>query len=172
MHIIWGVCICYCNAVIQWGRLYAAFQKISNSLFLPFFFLFIHTNPPALTMHACFVFSNGVSLDTAELDDWAYLFWVAAPCPKSALICYSFFESAAMVGCMNGRPDYSTVTDSETHSPSRPKKAFNVGDVLGFIFLSNSCSVMVLISLMDASEWIWTWCSLTQTDVIILHCCF
>lgn len=43
-------------------------------------------------MHTCFVLSNGVSLGTAEMDDCAYLFWGAAPCPKSALICYSFSD--------------------------------------------------------------------------------
>lgn len=42
-------------------------------------------------MHACFVSHNAVSLDTAELDDCTYLYWGASPCPKSALICYSFF---------------------------------------------------------------------------------
>lgn len=77
-------------------------------------------------MHACFVFSNGVSLDTAELDDCAYLFWGAAPCPMLALICYSFFDSSVMVECMDGRPDYNTDTDSDTHSLSKRKEASNI----------------------------------------------
>lgn len=52
-------------------------------------------------MHACFVFSNGVSLGTAKLDDRSYLFWGTAPCPKSALIWYSFFDSSVMGECMD-----------------------------------------------------------------------
>lgn len=146
LHIIWGVC--YCNTVIHWGQLYTVFQIISLSF---------HSHEPTSThMHGCFVFSNGVPLDAAELDDCVYLFWGAAPRPKSALICYSFFDSSAMVGCLDGRPDYSIDTDSDRHS------LFSVSH-------SFFCCMMGLISLMDVSEWICTSCSLCQTDVIILH---
>lgn len=48
--------------------------------------------------YSCFVFSNGVSVDTAELDDYTYLFWGAAPCSKSALICVSFCGNGWMHG--------------------------------------------------------------------------
>lgn len=148
--------LCQCYTMIQQEQLYP-FCPISNSLSL--FFPTFHPHKPTSThRHACFVFSNGVSVDAAELDDCVYLFWGAAPCPKSALICYSFFDSSAMVGCMDGRL-------RQTHTALPEKKLLFWSCFFGCIFF---CCMMALISLMAMSKQIQTSCSLCQTDVNIL----
>lgn len=69
-------------------------------------------------------------------------FGVLLPHPMLALICYSFFDSSVMVECMDGRPDYSTDTDSDTQSLSKKLLTFFFFCVF---FLLTSCSVMVLV---------------------------
>ena len=92
-----------------WAELLHSFPKtLKFSFFL--FRSFQPHKPMSIDMHACFVSSNGVPLDAAELDDCVYLFSGAAPRLKSALMCLSFFDSSAAVGCTDGSPDYSTDT--------------------------------------------------------------